>query len=428
MKIIKNKSKIIQNNIEDISIVTSGIPAPKIFESKNNSNLPFFRISNIGNKNKLYLEDTKDFLNIEQYKKNIATKGSVVIAKSGESINKKRKVKLMQDSVVVGHLAILKSKIDENYFYFLLKSSNLEDDLIKKSTMPSISLYDIKKYKISYHEEKQQQEKIAQVLSMQEEQIERIKGLIKKLEKRNQYYAEKLLSGELRIKENTETGQIEFYENEEWQEVVLNGEQCKIPTGWNIGLLGDENSEILLSGVRSFDGLKKYYATGDIKGRCGFNDTYKTTNFESKDSRANMEPQIDTVWFAKMKDTEKQLIFTKDCNFEKINKIILSTGFCGIKVCKNLDVNYLFEFLCSKKFNDLKNNLSMGSTQKSINNGNIKKISYTYPNISDQINIARVLKSLNEELDKIKQLLPKEEKRFQWMLDNLLSGEYEIVD
>ena len=44
------------------------------------------------------------------------------------------------------------------------------------------------------------------------------------------------------------------------------------------------------------------------------------------------------------------------------------------------------------------------------------------------IEISNIVKSMNNELEKLKQLLPKEEKRFQWMLDNLLSGEYEIAD
>ena len=55
---------------------------------------------------------------------------------------------------------------------------------------------------------------IGAVLSQQEGQVNKIKSLIEKLEKRNQYYAERLLSGELRVREGDD-GKVEFYENTE---------------------------------------------------------------------------------------------------------------------------------------------------------------------------------------------------------------------
>lgn len=299
----------------------------------------------------------------------------------------------------------------------------------ESSNRPSLTKKIIENIEVKLIKSLKQQEKIAQVLSMQEEQIERIKGLIKKLEKRNQYYAEKLLSGELRIRENKETGETELYENEEWQEVVLNGKTEMIPVGWGVEKLGENSTSVIKSGIKHFEGEKKYFATADIFERNNFISNGKNVTFENKESRANMSPKNNSVWFAKMKDTKKEIIFSDETNKHLINSIILSTGMCGLEVDKEkLDLNFLFEFICSDKFNNLKNNKCFGSTQKAINNENLKKINFNLPSLKEQKNISCFLKNKNNELESVKRILPQEEKRFQWMLDNLLSGEYEVVE
>ena len=58
-------------------------------------------------------------------------------------------------------------------------------------------------------------------------------------------------------------------------------------------------------------------------------------SYNDKPSRAQKQPLIYSVWFARMKDTYKVLGFT-ECNELIANNSILSSGFAGLKSEKNL--------------------------------------------------------------------------------------------
>lgn len=171
----------------------------------------------------------------------------------------------------------------------------------------------------------------------------------------------------------------------------------KLPKGWKEEKIGSNNFKILGSGIERFEGEKDYLSTESIQG-------IKIEKIESKISykkrplRANMQPVLNSVWFAKMKGTTKVYCFD-ETNKSELNKYILSTGFAGINPL-NCKAKFLKYFFLSPNFNLEKDNFSTGTTQLAINNDRIKKIEIIYPeSIEEQILIVQEIEKHFTNLD-----------------------------
>lgn len=130
--------------------------------------------------------------------------------------------------------------------------------------------------------------------------------------------------------------------------------------------------QIIKSGIKKFIDSKYYLDTSSINGINNI-DTKTIITYHDRPSRANMELVCDSVWFAKMKDSNKKLIITKN-DQDLIDKYILSTGFLGIKSSNNLSLSFLSSIIISKEFNKQKNLNCVGTTMSSINNETLLKI------------------------------------------------------
>ncbi len=171
--------------------------------------------------------------------------------------------------------------------------------------------------------------------------------------------------------------------------------------------LGNEDYfKLIPSGIRKFDGEKDYLSTKSIQ-KIRIKDIEGKITFKKRPSRANMQPILNSIWFAKMKDTIKVYIF-EESNKEEIDKFIMSTGFSGIKVNpEKVLPRYLKHYFLTPNFNKIKDILSSGSTQKGINNQKIKSIKIPVPSIELQKRIVFLLdeveeiKNLREESDNL---------------------------
>ena len=143
------------------------------------------------------------------------------------------------------------------------------------------------------------------------------------------------------------------------------GSRAKLTTGQE--KLG-EVCEIISPGIKKFEGIKKYVATADV-------DFDKIVNFSeitysNRPSRANMETKENDALVARMAETKKFLVVSKELQ----NNYIFSTGFAVLRTKKDLLPKCLFYFLTTKDFNLQKNKLAVGATQKAINNPALKRI------------------------------------------------------
>lgn len=299
-----------------------------------------------------------------------------------------------------------------NYLYFILKSNFFSKEIKKNisgGVLNQLPKNVIKKLKIKYTKKLEEQNKIANLLSEKEQHIENIKTLISKLEKRNEYYAEKLLSGELRVREN-EKDEIEFYENKEWKEVKLNGRISKMPKDWQINKINEIfNIErgIVLSKEHILKNKGEYpvYSSATLnKGCIGYINTY---THESE-----------------------CLTWTTDGNYAGTvfyrNEKFTPTNICGVlslKININFNVYYL-HLIAKKEFPKMVNKVGNNKLMSNV----VEKIELKYPNYIEQDKISYIIDIYEKEKELLENLLKKETKEFEWLSEKLLSGEYIIED
>jgi len=192
---------------------------------------------------------------------------------------------------------------------------------------------------------------------------------------------------------------------------------------WKEVYLGNkEYFELLPSGIDDFKDEKEYLSTESVQGT-KINKIECRITYKDRPSRANMQPLLNSVWFAKMQSTMKVYAFTKD-NEKDIKKYILSTGFLGVKIMDNkISPAYIKFYLTTSKFNSEKDNLCTGSTQRGINNSFAMKIKIPLPfregkpDLEEQ---ARVLKILGGT-EKLKE----KSKKSQELLDEYLKSVFD---
>ena len=145
--------------------------------------------------------------------------------------------------------------------------------------------------------------------------------------------------------------------------------------------------------VQKFKGTKTYVSTGDSEDM----ENGELVSFYNRPSRANVEPKINDVIFAKMANTDKTFLID-----ERLANYIFSTGFFDIS-SKNFDPRYLTYLIQSDEFDGYKNAYSEGTTQVSISDKRLKKICVTYEtDIQKQKQIADFL---DEKVEAINNLI-----------------------
>ena len=159
-------------------------------------------------------------------------------------------------------------------------------------------------------------------------------------------------------------------------------------------------AEIIHETVKSFKGEKNYMATGDLS-----NENTKELDFithANRPSRADLTAKKGDVVLARMKATNKVLL-VQDIEAD----YIYSTGFIVLRPSKVIDNNYLLHFLQSSTFQDEKDKLCTGATQKAINNQNFAQLQIPLPPLPIQKRIAEILDAADALKRKDQELLKK---------------------
>jgi len=309
----------------------------------------------------------------------------------------------IEKSCIGRGIAALSMKNNNNAFlYYLLKyNTQYFKNISGGTTYEAIGKDQILEIEIEIPEDPNEQKRIADILSDFDDKIEVNNKIIKTLETMAQEIFKEWFNKKSKFK-----SQKSKFED------------------WEIGYLGDGiYSEIIKPGVKRFEGEKIYLATSDVDRNEIINEKTKV-KYNNRPIRANMEPVLNSIWFAKMINTYKVLFFFEG-NKEDIEKYIISTGFMGIKALKKMHY-YLYLFINSKKFHQIKDTLVQGAVQEAITNSNVKQINFLIPpeNLLDEFNkkvepiLLRVykLKKENQTLAAIRNLL----------LPKLMRGEIRI--
>lgn len=197
-----------------------------------------------------------------------------------------------------------------------------------------------------------------------------------------------------------------------------------IPRGWTVAsIINNPLTEVIKPGVDVFT-TKEYLATADVTGTSIASGSI--IDYENREGRANMQPVVNSVWFAKMKNSIKHLFLNKEMT-PIIDSTILSTGFCGLQ-CSEKSFEYVASFVSNPRFEIIKDILAHGATQEAVNNDDMESISFVIP--SDEIleqyhaatkgMFAQISKNIceNRELIKVR----------DWLLPMLMNGQATIAD
>ncbi|PUU87664.1 restriction endonuclease subunit S [Halanaerobium sp.] len=207
---------------------------------------------------------------------------------------------------------------------------------------------------------------------------------------------------------------------EGYKEANIGPLDYKIPVNWDIDYISDiESLELLSSGINNFKGEKKYLSTSSIE-RNKIIEIEELIEYKQRPSRANMQPVIDSVWFAKMKDTVKVYSYIEK-NKNEIKEYIMSTGFIGIKCKENISVEFLNQYFLWNQFNKIKNVYSHGSTQQAVNMKDVRNLKLIIPPLPEQQKIASILSSVDKSIEKTDEVIEETKELKKGLMQVLLT-------
>ena len=392
---------------------------------KSDSGVPFITISNITGQNKLSLEDTmfvpESYYNgLNENKK--AQKGDILYSVVG-SFGKPVYVDFDKQMVFQRHIAILRPKrnVNARFIYYTLLNPQfykLVDKLAIGCSQRTVTLDTLRNIEISLPD-KDIQDKTVEVLSLIDRKIDENCKINDNLEQQLMFLYDYWFT------------QFDFpdkdgnpYQTSGGKMVWNDTLKRNIPENWKVqSVISNCLSSIIKPGVEIFN-TKTYLATADVKGTSISTGTI--VDYDGRESRANMQPSINSVWFAKMKNSIKHLYLNKEMQ-PIISSSILSTGFCGLQ-CNEISFEYIASYVSNAYFEIHKDMLAHGATQEAVNNDDLAGVHIIIPedtvlrayHEATQAIYAQISKNIceNQELFKLR----------DWLLPMLMNGQATISD
>lgn len=322
-------------------------------------------------------------------------------------------------------MAIVRNKsknINVKWLYYYFQSPEwkafIESKIVKGSTVNRISVEDFPSYTVPLIDIKNQ-DKIVSILSTIDDKIE------------NNNLINDNLQQQLKLLYDYWFTQFDFpdengkpYKSSGGLMLSNDKVSYKMPANWTVyNLFENPLTLIIKPGVDMFES-KNYLATADVNGTAISTGT--VIFYETRESRANMQPTVNSVWFAKMKNSVKHLYLNKEMQ-KLITNSILSTGFCGLQ-CTEESFEYVAAFIEHSYFEPLKDTLAHGATQEAVNNDDLSGIAFVVPpkrilhlfHESTESIYSQISKNLceNQELTQLR----------EWLLPMLMNGQATIYD
>lgn len=408
---------MINKRIIDVANVIDSLHStPKYLED----GYPMVRVVDVNNEFiKLHgcLKVDEETLN-KHNKNHIPQKGDIIITRVGSYgmlgyVDSDKKFCLGQN------IAIIHPHENSKFLYYYLQSPYMRAILFSKiggSAYKCIGLDDIRK--LPYNDSGLNTEKIGNFLYSLDEKIELNNKIGSELEKM--------------VKTIYDYWFVQFdFPNEKGKPYKSSGgkmiwnEELKmdIPTRWAVNTLFENSlATILKPKIKKFEGEKEYLATANVNGK-EITPGDKIT-YENRESRANMQPIENSIWFAKMKASKKHIFIGKYSN-DVVENNILSTGFMGLK-CEDFAFEYLASLVSSDIFELTKNEISHGATMQGIGNDDLKLIKLIVPNNEILINFKKRVESIYKKVDLIRQENIKLVELRDWFLPMLMNGQIKI--
>ena len=234
---------------------------------------------------------------------------------------------------------------DNEYVYYLIKNflPGLKAyNLGTASGREYVSKSNFEKIELVAEQNKTIQKKIGEFLSRYDSLIENYQKQIKLLEEAAQrLYKEWFVDLRFPGHENTK---------------IIDG----VPEGWELkSVTNNHLFNVAKCPIALFNGNKTYYATADVEGTYFCNSGVKI-EYDNKPSRAQIQPSLYSVWFARMSNSFKIVGFVEQNNNRREDSI-LSSGFAGFESHYER-FGFLYCLISSQWFNDQKDRYATGAT------------------------------------------------------------------
>ena len=326
--------------LKNLVQIKSGKRIPKgSFLSKNKNDHPYIKVKDMQEYN-TKLTDNFEYVPDDIFKKinkYIVNTGDIILSIVGTIGNVSIIDKSLNNASLTENCVkfVVNDKILNKYLYYFLISPRGKKEIQKGiigSTQPKLPFYNIEKIDIPYIEIEKQQHIVNTI------------GSVDELIENYQSQADKICQA------------LE-------QALSVHDDRC---------LINEYDPFIIKSGIVKFDKEKTYLDTSCVEGINNISSGELIT-YSKRPSRANMQPIANSVWFAKMKDSNKIIIVT-DSDDDLLNKHILSTGFMGIQATQSLPMSLLTAIIISNDFKVQRDLNSVGTTMAGVNNETFLKI------------------------------------------------------
>ncbi|MEC4077014.1 restriction endonuclease subunit S [Myroides odoratimimus] len=323
--------------------------------------------------------------------KNVFNEGDVLFGKLRPYL--KKYLQAPFDGVCSSEIWVLKGKNISNDFLYRIVQTKLFIDLANQSSGSKMPRADWNVVESGFFciPTLLEQEKISSFLLLIDERIQTQNKIIEELSVLKNCISKKLFSQELRFKDDNEE------KFPEWKETKL-GDVLNIQGGFAFK-------------SNSFNqGTTKVLRIGDIEPRI------KLAKFSGIYS--NEKP--DKKYIVKKNDFVMAL---SGATFGKVGKILDDDyAFINQRVAlfrtKNC-LDFFYQLVLTEKFKNYINSIPAASAQPNISNNDITNYITVIPVITEQIQIAKSLSSIDSKIDIEFQLLQKLEEQKKYLLDNL---------
>lgn len=315
-----------------------------------------------------------------------------------------------------------KAKADTNFLWNYLKliSRHISENLNSGSAVPSMTQKTYEQIKILLPNLTTQRA-IARVLSQLDEKIELNRKINAELEN-----MAKTIYDYWFLQFDFPNADGKPYKSSGGEMVYNPTLKRDIPKGWRVSNLRKTNMcKLIKTGINHFDSEKIYLATSCLDGTEVINYSEKVT-FENRPSRANMQPTKNSVWFAKMKATTKNLILN-EASKEIIQNYILSTGFSGV-ACRENTLYYLWNYVTGEYFSKKKDLIASGATQQAINESDLIYFDILEPTEEILIKFTKLVSPMYLSININKQQNKNLAELRDFLLPMLMNGQVTVKD
>lgn len=384
----------------------------------------YLRITDIGDESKLLFNDIKG-LDDDEYEKYIMKQNDIVFARTGNTTGKSYVYDVKYGKLVYAGF-LIKYSINPkfanvNFIKYVVQSKRYWDWVNVMSTrsgQPGINSNEYAKFLIQIPNIKEQQ-KISLILSFVDEQIKINDNLIEKTKELKKGLMQKLLTkgiGHSRFK-YTEIGSIP----EEWEVIKLS--ECGEVFGGNAF-----KSKYFLSDF--YDNTYQVIRMGNVqqgKLQLGRNPVYLDKKYVAKKDEKYVLKVSDIL--ISLTGTVNKTDYGNISWVSKNNRYLLNQRVACIRNKENDFINrFYFYFLQGKTFRNQFFQLGVGGTgnQANVSISDLNEILVYKPSIEEQQEIAKILSSVDEQIDQYEAKKEKLQELKKGLMQKLLTGKIRV--